>query len=51
MSATMSSGEATAARTSCPVMIAMSSTASTLAGSAIATSSVLLSMNATGTAW
>jgi hypothetical protein len=32
-------------------MIAMSSTASTLEGSIIATSSVRLSTNATGTAW
>ena len=44
----MSSGGATATRTSWPVMIAMSSTARTFDGSAIATSSVRLSANADG---
>ena len=44
----MSSREATAGRTSSAVIIAMSSTARTLAGSAIATSSVRSSTNATG---
>jgi hypothetical protein len=38
ISASMSSGEATARRTSYPVAIVMSSSASTLAGSAVATS-------------
>ncbi len=47
----MSSGGATATRISYPVMIAMSSTASTFDGSAIATSSVRLSAKATGTVW
>ena len=47
----MSSGGATATRTSYPVMIAMSSTASTFDGSAMAISRVRLSVNATGTAW
>ena len=46
----MSSVEATAGRTSRPVMIEMSSTARTLVGSAIATSSVSSSTNATGIA-
>ena len=45
-----SSCDATAGRTSIPVMIAMSSTASTLLGSTIATSSVLSSTKDTGTA-
>jgi hypothetical protein len=43
MRAWRSSREATAARTSIPVSIAMSSTASTFEGSAIAISSVRLS--------
>ena len=46
ISEAMSSGAATATRTSWPVMIAMS-----FAGSDIATSSVPLPRNATGTAW
>ncbi len=45
-----SSCEATAGRISSPVMIAMSSTASTLLGSTIATSRVLSSTKETGTA-
>ncbi len=47
----MSLPEATAGRTSYPVMTAMSSTASTFAGSAMATSSVRSETNDTGTAW
>ncbi len=46
----MSSAEATAGRTSSPVMIEMSSTARTLVGSDIATISVSSSMKATGIA-
>ena len=49
-SPSMSSREATAGRTSSPVMIAMSSTARTLAGSTIATRRVRSSTKATGTA-
>ena len=46
----MSSADATAGRTSSPVMIEMSSTARTLVGSDIATSSVSSPTNATGIA-
>ena len=48
--ASMSSAEATAGRTSRPVMIEMSSTARTLVGSDIATSSVSSPTKATGIA-
>ena len=48
--ASMSSAEATAGRTSSPVMIEMSSTARTLVGSDIATSSVSSPTKATGIA-
>ena len=48
--ASMSSADATAGRTSSPVMIEMSSTARTLVGSDIATISVSSPMKATGIA-
>ncbi len=48
ISASMSSGEATARRTSNPVAMAMSSSASRLAGSAVATSSSRSARNAIG---
>ena len=50
ISASMSSSAATATRQSSAVAIWMSSTASTLVGSAIATSSVSLSTKPTGSA-
>ena len=51
ISASMSSAGATATAQFRPVAIWMSSSASTLVGSAIATSSVLSSTKPTGSAW